>query len=119
VDDEPLIIDVGRNLLEHLGFKVLVAESGERAVELLRANRGRIDAVVLDMIMPGLSGAETFDRLHEIDPGIRVLLSSGYSIDSQAREILARGCSDFIQKPYDLKELSRKLHAVIERRRGV
>jgi CheY-like chemotaxis protein len=119
VDDEPLIIDVGRNLLEHLGFTVLVAASGEQAVELFRAHRCRIAAVVLDMVMPGLSGGETFDRLHEIDPGIRVLLSSGYSIDSQAREILARGCSDFIQKPYDLKELSRKLHAVIERRRGV
>ena len=119
VDDEPVILTVGRDLLEHLGFKVLVAEGGERAVELFRVNRGRIDAVVLDMVMPGLSGGETFDRLHEIDPGIRVLLSSGYSIDSQAREILARGCHDFIQKPYDLKEFSRKLHAVIQRRRGV
>ena len=119
VDDEPVILNVGRELLEHLGFKVLVAESGERAVELFRAHRGRIDAVVLDMVMPGLSGGETFDRLREIDPGVRVLLSSGYSIDSQAREILARGCHDFIQKPYDLKGFSRKLRAVIERRRGV
>ena len=68
--------------------------------------------------MPGLSGGETFDRLREIDPGVRVLLSSGYSIDSQAREILARGCDDFIQKPYDMQGLSRKLRAVIERRAG-
>jgi two-component system cell cycle sensor histidine kinase/response regulator CckA len=118
VDDESLVLNVGRDLLEHLGYAVRVAESGERAVELLRANRGRIDVVVLDMVMPGLSGGETFDRLREIDPGIRVLLSSGYSIDSQAREIIARGCEGFIQKPYDLKGLSRKLRAVIDGRAG-
>jgi len=118
VDDELMILNVGRGLLGHLGYKVLVAASGEQAIELFRANRDLIDAVVLDMVMPGLSGGETFDRLREIDPGIGVLLSSGYSIDSQAREILARGCDEFIQKPYDLAALSRKLRVVIDRRRG-
>jgi CheY-like chemotaxis protein len=118
VDDEAVILNVGRGLLEHLGYTVLVAESGEQAIELCRANHDRIDAVVLDMVMPGLSGGETFDRLREIDPGIGVLLSSGYSIDSQAREILARGCNDFIQKPYELRGFSRKLRAVIDARAG-
>jgi PAS domain S-box-containing protein len=118
VDDEPMILSVGRDLLEHLGYTVLVAESGERAVEVFRANLGRIDAVLLDMVMPGLSGGEAFDRLRQLDPGVGVLLSSGYSIDSQAREILARGCDAFIQKPYDLPGLSRKLRAVIDGRRG-
>jgi len=118
VDDEPMILSVGRDLLEHLGYEVLVAENGERAVDLYRANRGRIDAVVLDMVMPGLSGGETFDRLRGIDPKIGVLLSSGYSIDSQASEILARGCDDFIQKPYDLPGLSRKLRTITSGRRG-
>ena len=118
VDDEPMILGVGRALIEHLGYEVLAAESGEQAVELFRANRGRVDVVVLDMVMSGLSGGETFDRLREIDPGIRVLLSSGYSIDSQAREILGRGCDDFIQKPYDLQGLSRKLRAVLNGRAG-
>jgi signal transduction histidine kinase/ActR/RegA family two-component response regulator len=118
VDDEPIILSVGRGLLEHLGYEVLAAASGERAIELVRANLGRIDAVVLAMVMPGLSGGETFDRLREVDPGVGVLLSSGYSIDSQARDILARGCDDFIQKPYDLRRLSLKLRAVIDARRG-
>jgi CheY-like chemotaxis protein len=103
--------------LEHLGYAVLAAESGERALELFNANLGRVDAVVLDMVMAGMSGGETFDRLRQADPSVGVLLSSGYSADSQAREILARGCDDFIQKPYDLTALSRKLHGVIERRR--
>ena len=119
VDDEPMILNVGAGLLGHLGYKVLLAESGERAIEIFSANRGQIDAVVLDMIMAGLSGGETFDRLRAIDPGIGVLLSSGYGIDSQAREILARGCDDFIQKPYSLQGLSRKLRPVMDRRRGV
>lgn len=117
VDDEPMILKVGRGLLERLGYTVLVAASGERAVELFSANHGQIDAVVLDMVLPGISGAEIFERLRQIDPAVGVLLSSGYSIDSRAREILARGCDDFIQKPYDLSSLSRKLRAVIDGRR--
>lgn len=118
VDDEPMILAVGRELLEHLGYTVLAAASGDQAIELLSANRGAVDAVVLDMVMAGLSGGETFDRLREIEPGIPVLLSSGYNVDSQAREILARGCDDFIQKPYTIGGLSRKLRAVIDCRRG-
>jgi signal transduction histidine kinase/ActR/RegA family two-component response regulator len=113
VDDEPVILGVGKSLLEHLGYRTLTADSGTRAVELLGENPGGIDVVVLDMVMSGVSGGETFDRLRALDPGIKVLLSSGYSIDSEAREILARGCNDFIQKPYDLKGLSQKLRAVM------
>lgn len=118
VDDEPLVLSVGTRLLKHLGYEVLAAASGEQALEVFRANRDRIDAVVLDMVMAGMDGGETFDRLRQVDPAIGVLLSSGYSIDSQAREILARGCDEFIQKPYNLAALSLKLRAVIERRLG-
>ena len=78
-----------------------------------RASHERIDAVVLDMVMPGLSGGETFDRLHEIDPGVRVMLSSGYSIDSQAREIMEKGCNGFLQKPFLLERLSVKIREVL------
>ena len=114
-----MILDVGTGPARAPGLRGAGrATAASEAVELFRANRGRIDAVVLDMVMPGLSGGETFDRLREIDPGVGVLLSSGYSIDSQAREILARGCDDFIQKPYDLGGLSRKLRAVIDARAG-
>jgi CheY-like chemotaxis protein len=118
VDDEPMIASVGRGLLRHLGYEVLTAAGGEEALAVLREHRGRIDAVLLDMVMPGLSGGQTFDRLREIDPEIGVLLTSGYSIDSEAREILARGCDEFIQKPYGLADLSRKLRHVAQRRRS-
>ncbi len=118
VDDEPMILSVCEGLLEHLGYEVLVAASGVQALEIFRSNPLRVDAVILDLVMAGMSGGETFDRLREIDPGIGVLLSSGYSIDSQARDILARGCDEFVQKPYALDVLSQKLRAVIERRRN-
>ena len=70
--------------------------------------------VILDMIMPGLGGGDTFDRLRELNPDIKVLLSSGYSIDGQAAEILGRGCLGFIQKPFNMKELSGKIREILD-----
>ena len=65
------------------------------------------------MIMPGTGGRETFDRLRQMDPRSKVLLASGYSVDGQAAAILQRGCNGFIQKPFDLKQLSRKIREVL------
>jgi CheY-like chemotaxis protein len=70
----------------------------------------------MDMIMPGMGGGETFDRLKSIDPDIRVLLSSGYSINGQASKILARGCDGFIQKPFNLIQLSDKIQQIIAKK---
>ena len=70
--------------------------------------------VILDMIMPDMSGGEAYDRLREIHPDIKVLLSSGYSLRRQARDILARGCKGFIQRPFNMRELSHKLRGVLE-----
>jgi two-component system cell cycle sensor histidine kinase/response regulator CckA len=112
VDDEETVIDVGAKMLEHLGFKVLIARNGEEAVNLYTENKTSIDLVVLDMIMPGMGGGEAYDTLKEIDPDIKVILSSGYSLDGQAGEIMARGCDGFIQKPFDVGQLSRKIHEV-------
>jgi CheY-like chemotaxis protein len=67
------------------------------------------------MIMPGMGGGETYDRLKEADPDIKVLLSSGYSINGEAGEILDRGCDGFIQKPFNIKELSRKLREILDK----
>jgi CheY-like chemotaxis protein len=116
VDDEEMILDVGRLMLERLGYDVLVSGSGAEAVETYRANAGRIRAVILDMVMPRISGGETFEQLRAIDPGVKVLLSSGYSIDGEARKILARGCDGFIQKPFGCADLSTKLKEILDRR---
>ncbi len=68
---------------------------------------------MLDMVMPGMGGGEVFERLRAIDPGVKVLLASGFSINGQAAEILARGCRGFIQKPFNLEQLSQKLGEIV------
>ena len=114
VDDEDMIIEVAEELLEQLGYKVLIARSGKEAIEIYEEHRQRIDIVLLDMIMPDMSGGETYDRLKDINPKAKVLLSSGYSINGQATEILDRGCNGFIQKPFKMKELSQKLRDILD-----
>ena len=113
VDDEEMILEVGGPLLQELGYEVLTARSGEEAIEVYQSNMDRIEVVVVDMIMPQMSGGETFDHLKAINPEVKVLLSSGYSINGQAQEILNRGCEGFIQKPFNLMELSQMLRALL------
>ena len=104
VDDEEMILSAGRAMLEKIGYRVLTAEGGRKAVSVYEAGQAEIDLVVLDMVMPDMSGGDTYDRLKKINPAIKVLLSSGYSINGQAEEILDRGCNGFIQKPFTLKD---------------
>jgi two-component system cell cycle sensor histidine kinase/response regulator CckA len=113
IDDEKMILDVGCELLEELGYRVLHALSGPEALEIFQKNSTKIDLVIMDMIMPGMSGGETFDRLRNINQNIKVLLSSGYSLNGQATKILRRGCDGFIQKPFDLNQLAEKIGSII------
>jgi two-component system cell cycle sensor histidine kinase/response regulator CckA len=114
VDDEDIIIHVGKEILKSLGYLTLTARSGREAVEIYAEKHKEIDMVILDMIMPGLGGGEVYDRMKEMNPGVKVLLSSGYSIDGQATEILERGCNGFIQKPFNIKEVSEKIREILE-----
>ena len=113
VDDEEMIIDVGRDVLEKLGYEVLIAKSGKEAIEIYRMNQKKIDMVILDMVMPEMGGGDTYDKLRDVNPNIKVLLSSGYSIDGQASKILSRGCDGFIQKPFDIKTLSLEIRTTL------
>jgi CheY-like chemotaxis protein len=113
VDDEEVVATVAGEMLEHLGYQVIVARSGKEALEVFADRKGGIDLILLDMIMPKMSGGETFDRLKEMDPAVRVILSSGYSIDGEARQILSRGCRGFINKPYTLHMLSEKIREAL------
>jgi len=114
VDDEKMILDVGQEILEILGYEVLVATSGEAALELYQAHADKIDLVILDLIMPGMDGREIYTRLKAMNPEVRVLLSSGYSIDGEAAEIIEMGCDGFIQKPYNMGDLSAKVREVLD-----
>ncbi len=116
IDDEEMIIKVGEELLHELGYNVIAATSGEEAIKLYKKNADKIDLVVMDMIMPGMGGGETFDNLKAINPDIKVLLSSGYSINGQASKILERGCDGFIQKPFNLNQLSEKIQQIIAKK---
>jgi len=115
VDDEEIIVDVGVDMLKSLGYTVLSAGGGREAIEIYKNRWHGIDLVILDMIMPDMNGGEVYDRLKEINPDIKVLLSSGYSMDSEAKDVLTRGCDGFIQKPFSLNVISRKLREIIHR----
>jgi CheY-like chemotaxis protein len=114
VDDEEVILEVGQELLEAMGYRALLARDGKEAIDVFRNNLDDIDLVLLDMVMPNMGGGEAYDRMKEISPDVKVLLSSGFSIDGEATEILKRGCNAFIQKPFTMKELSQKIGEILE-----
>ncbi len=113
VDDEELVVTAGKDMLEALGYEVLTADTGSSALKIYRKKFNRVDIIVLDMIMPGMSGSETFNQLKEINPDAKVILASGYALNEEAAAIMARGCDGFIQKPFNLTVLSQKLKEVL------
>ena len=115
VDDEEVVRDVTLNMLKIMGYNVITAMNGKDAVEIYKKTRMDIDLVMLDMVMPSMGGSEAFDRLKKINPDIKVILLSGYSINSEAAEILKRGCNGFLQKPFTVKELSQKLLDILDK----
>ncbi len=118
VDDEKMIIDVSKTMLEWLGYRVIVARGGKEAIAEMEKSGNEIDLIILDMIMPELDGGKTFDLVREVRPGIPVILSSGYSINGQADEIMRRGCNGFVQKPFNISELSKKVRNILDESTG-
>lgn len=114
VDDEEAVLDLGAEMLEQLGYTVIEALGGAEAIEIYKTRSDNIDLVMLDMIMPEINGGDVCVAIKEINPHARVLLSSGYSIEGQACTILKRGCDGFIQKPFSLKQLSKKIRGILD-----
>lgn len=114
VDDEEMIVEVGKAMLERLGYRVFTANGGADAIACLSNMGGDIDLVILDLIMPGIDGRTAFNRIREIQPSVPVILSSGYSINGQATEIMERGCNGFIQKPFALAALAQKIRRSLD-----
>ncbi len=115
VDDEQLVLDVGVNMLERLGYTVLKAHNGAEAVKIFEAHKDRIKMVILDIIMPGMGGGMVYDKIKAINPKVKVLLSSGYSVDGMAIELLERGCDGFMQKPFTMEQLSGKIQQILRK----
>jgi two-component system cell cycle sensor histidine kinase/response regulator CckA len=115
VDDEAMVLDVGEEMLKKMGYMVLLAKSGKEALRLYNKRKDEIDLVLLDMIMPDMSGGQVYTKMKELNPRIKTLLSSGYAMDGQAAEILECGCDAFIQKPFSMKELSMKIRELLDR----
>jgi CheY-like chemotaxis protein len=113
VDDEEINIEVMEEWLDILGYKVMTARNGQEAIAVYQEHAQEIDLVLLDMIMPGMNGGEVFDVIKAVNPDIRVILSSGYSIDGKAKEILQRGIKAFIQKPFRMDSLAKKIREVL------
>jgi PAS domain S-box-containing protein len=113
VDDEKMILDIGVKILKILGYTVLEASGGREAVQVYKENKDKINLIILDMVMPDMDGDEAYDSIKMVSPDVKVLLSSGYSLDGQASQIIERGCDGFIQKPFDIEELSSKIGEIL------
>ncbi len=97
-----------------LGYKVLLAKDGLEALDIFSRKNNKIDLILLDMIMPKMDGRETNLELRKIDPGIKVLLSSGFSQNGLASDIMNEGVSGFIQKPFKMYELSKVINDILK-----
>lgn len=109
VDDEPSVVEVLSDMLALNDMPTLQATSGANGVALYREHQDDIALVLLDLMMPGMNGEETFRALREINPDVRVILSSGYSEAEATRQFIGRGLADFVQKPYDFDTLITKV----------
>jgi len=115
VDDEEHVLDISQEMLKAMGYNVLTATNGNDAIETYMKHQDTIDLVLLDMVMPAMGGSETFNRLKKINETVKVLLSSGYSIEGEATEIMERGCNGFIQKPFRMETLQDMIRQILDR----
>ena len=112
-DDEDVVLKVGKQMLERIGFDVLTATDGREALELYRAHQNEIACVLLDLTMPNLGGEQTFEELRRINADVKVILCSGYDEQDAAQRFSETGPAGFVQKPYKLAELRSKLQVAM------
>ena len=117
VDDEEIVLRMAQSVLDSAGYEVLTASNGREALEVYAAQAGRIDAVLLDMTMPVMGGAETMERLAERWPDATVITTSGYNLQEAERRFGAR-TAGFLQKPYTATQLMAKIAEVVKSRAG-
>ena len=107
-DDDALCLDVGVRMMQKLGYNVLEAKDGQEAIEIYKKNQHQVDLIILDMRMPH-NGGLTFEQIKKLDSDVKILITSGYTEDYRIRELIYEGCYGFIQKPFSLTLLSKKI----------
>jgi two-component system, cell cycle sensor histidine kinase and response regulator CckA len=115
VDDERLLEDLGKEMLEKFGYTVLTADRGERALDIYKEKKDEISLIILDIIMPGMGGKKCLEELLKINPLVKVIFSSGYSINGAGREAQHAGANGFIGKPYELRQMLMVVREVLDR----
>ncbi|MFH1076715.1 MAG: ATP-binding protein [Pseudomonadota bacterium] len=114
IDDEESFLKLTARYLTRLGYTVLAANNGQAGLDLYKDNKDKIDMIILDMIMPDMSGSNVFDGVRGLNAFVKILLSSGYSLEGQATELMDRGCNGFIQKPFNIEALANKIREILE-----
>ena len=114
IDDDEMVVKITEKILQKLEYKILKAHSGREGLKLFQTYQGQIDLVICDMIMPEMDGLEFVFKLREIDPSVKVLLSSGSLIDEDEKDIANRGFDGLIKKPYKLNDLSEKIDKILQ-----
>ena len=113
-DDEAVIRNLGKQFLEKLGYRIVLAEDSEEAVKLYKENRKDVDALVLDMTMPKLSGRQMMYQIFDLNPKAKIIITSGYTSEGTPEELLRMGAKKFLQKPYTIIPLARTLRSVLD-----
>ena len=118
VDDEEINIRVTKLILGKLGYHTFTASSGREAIAFFQSNDAKIDLVILDMVMPGMGGGETYENLKRLCPTVKCILASGYSLNGQAENIMKKGVDAFIQKPFSVGQLADVVRRVLDDSKG-
>ena len=113
VDDEDVVRNLSERVLNQYGYYVVTAVDGQQGLDVYTEQKKDIDIVLLDMSMPNMSGKKVLEKMIQIDPEVRVIISSGYSRQDICEEILLKS-KEFIYKPYDIKDLVKKVRRVLD-----
>ncbi len=115
VDDEEAVRELGQRVLGRCGYTVLTAENGVQALEVYQAHQKEIALVVLDAVMPQMGGRECLRRLQELDPQVKVLISTGYTADDSAQKLIAEGALGVVEKPFQLQDFAIAVRAALDK----
>jgi CheY-like chemotaxis protein len=115
VDDEEVVRATLKAILERLGYEVTLCSDGREAVDFYTKSWRDVDLVIIDMVMPQMGGLDTFLAMQAVNPSVRAILSSGYSMGGDAQKILDSGVRSFVQKPFHVVQLSRAVAEALKR----